>query len=868
MTGQLTLTPGGSGWDESRTPDGALRPAWTELTDNLDRLGADGLRRLHGTVDALLAADGVTWSPVPGPPPDGPAPTDPVAVSQPVRWQLDPVPLVVDADEWSGLEEAVAQRAALLEQVLADLYGPQRLLTDRVVPPALVLGHPGYLRAAHGVTLPGSRQLVVSGVDVARGPDGGWVALADRTGAPSGIGYAVAGRSVLTRALPEQVQATAPRRLGAFADALRTALHNVAPQHVEQPRVVVLSPGSHSETAFDQAYLAALLGIPLVEGSDLTVHAGRLWMRALGGLEPVDVVLRRVDADWCDPLDLRPDSRLGVVGLVEACRRGTVSVVNPLGSAVLESPALRALLPRICRALRAEDLALPSPGLHWCGEPDGLGQVLAAFDEVVLRPVDGGRSVRPGLLPTAERAVWADRLRAEPDRWTGEVVAATSTAPSGVTGRLTSLPVVARLFTVGQASGHLVMPGGLGGVLAHDDPYGPLLASKDVWVRTTTASQAVSRPELPVLPAEWSAPPVLQPVRGAGSSPRVLADLFWFGRYAERAEGLVRVLAETHSRAGDLRPGASRSAAEATTALLTGHAAMTRQPLVVPSGLAAGRVGPVQEDALVRLLHDATVDVAAAGSVAHNMARLVGVAQSVRDQLSVDTWAVLATAEQALARADVPGDLGPQLAWCHTELITSLLAVGGVVAESMIRDPGWVLLDSGRRIERAQQLVALLHGALTSPRSVRSSEVLLLESLLATTQSVLTYRRRYAGRLEVSPLLQLLLVEPDNPRSLGFQLARTAAQLRSLPGATGASPAERTVEELIARVRRLDTAALATRLTARATRRGEPTEPEPPDELSRIADQLRRLADGITRQHLTVSGQVAQRQQYGYGGVA
>ena len=825
-----------TGFDEASAADGSPRPGWGELAGDLDRLGEAGLARARAHVEHQLASDGVTYSPVLGtePPPGREAPAA-------GRWQLDPVPLVLDAAEWAGLERGVAQRSALLDAVLADLYGPQDLLRHGLVPPEVVLGHEGYLRAAHGITLPGPRQLVVHAVDVARDPDGAFVALADRTQAPSGIGYALADRAVLARVLPDLLRHSAPRRLGAFADTLRTALQGVAPESVEQPRVVVLTPGSHSETAFDQAYLAALLGLPLVEGADLTVHQGRLWMRSLGRLEQVDVVLRRVDAAFCDPLDLRSGSRLGVVGLVEACRRGTVSVVNPLGAGVLENPALVALLPQLCRALLDEPLQLPSVPLWWCGRPDGLSHVLARFDDVVLRPIGPGASVVPGRLPAAEQEQWRARLGAEGWRWVGELGVELSRAPSATRGGLAHRPVVTRLFSVGQAAGHVVMPGGLGGSFATGEHLAwterPAAAAKDVWVLSTTAEQAVSRAAGPAVD------PAPRPVLGAVSSPRVLADLFWLGRYAERTESLTRVLAATTARAGDVRPGVGRAAAETTGVLVAAS-----------RGLAGVAVDA--DDPLV-VLRRLTVDATRAGTVAHSLSRLVGVAGAVRDQLSVDTWAVLAAAEDAVSRlVATTDDDGSELAGCHAVLLSATLALSGLAAENMVRDPGWFLLDVGRRLERAQQLTALLRTTLAGLPRTRTAEVLLLESVLVATESVLTHRRRYSGELVVGGVLALLLLDPANPRSLVFQLQALAVDLRALPGATGTSRPERLLEELVVTVRRLDADDLGA-VAEDGTRAGLV------GVLDGLGVSLRALADAVTAQHLVVTPPVAQPVEYG-----
>ncbi len=831
-------TPPAAPFDEARTPDGAPRPGWDEVGAALAGLGPDGLGPVQAHLAQLLASDGVTTSPRQ----PGGAPEHRSTDARP--WRMDPVPVVLDAGEWAHLERAVVQRSRLLDLVLRDLYGPQELVRRSLLPAEIVLGHPGYLRAVHGTIPPGAHQLTVHAVDVARGPDGAWMALADRAEAPSGIGYALADRGVLTRAWPELVRSVQPRRLGAFAEALRSALHSRAPEDVEVPRVVVLSPGAQSETAFDQAFLAALLGIPLVEGSDLQVHEGRVWLRSLGRREPVDVVLRRVDGPWCDPLELRGESRLGVVGLVEACRRGTVGVVNPLGSGVLENPALAALLPRLCEALLDEPLLLAPVPLFWCGRRPELTHVLDNLDDVVLRPLDGGPAVRPGLLGRTEREQWVARLRVQGWRWVGELGPAASVAPSAPAG---SRGVVARLFSVGQDSGYTVMPGALGGVLATEAGHEPFRtrAAKDVWVRSSAAETAASRPA--ATSTTRTDPVRVRAAREAVTPPRVLADLYWLGRYAERVESTTRVLVATAARVSDVRRGTPDAAAAATDVLL---------------GALRAQVGWGAEGGDPVVLLRELTGAGRPGSVAHAVARALQAAGGVRDQLSVDTWPVLAAAQRALAELSVaPVGDAAALGRAHAALLASALALSGLAAENMVRDPGWHLLDAGRRLERAQQLVALL-GATLVPVGppdglhlpARPTEVLVLESVLEATESVLTHRRRHAGVLAPGAVLDLLLGDPGNPRSLLFSLQAVAVDLRALPDAGGTSRPARLRDDLEALVRRMDPHELVVAVPA-----GRPALQA---ELADIDARLRSLSDAVVAAHLRVPEPALQRAQY------
>ena len=812
-------------YDETTGFSADPRPGWAELTAGIDALGADRLSGLTALVDRLLEDDGVTYTPV------SPQRTTPAAAQ---RWRLDPVPLLLEPADWTTLEAGLLQRSTLLDALLTDLYSTRSVLTRGLLPPELVFEHEHYLRQAHGITIPGAHQLFFHAVDVARGPDGAFEALGDRTQAPSGAGYAMADRRVMSRVLPELFRRSAPRGLGHFFHSILGSLHAVAPNGAETPRVVVLSPGTHSETAFDQAYLASLLGLPLVESADLTVRGGRLLMRALGRYEPVDVVVRRVDAAWSDPLDLRPDSQLGVVGLTEACRRGTVTVVNTLGSGILENPALLPYLPALARELLGEELKLASVPTFWCGDPAARSHVLDHFDEMVLRPTGSGESVVPALLSAAESTAWRQRVATEPTRWVGQQRAAFSSAPAVDGDVLGTAKVGLRLFTVAHQSGYVAMAGGLGRIVAdtagsvasrESIPTGPSIA-KDVWVHSARAETAAGRVAVP------DSEPLVTPVGlAAAASPRALEDLFWLGRYAERTEDLTRLLIIARGLADTYRFRPGDAGAGSVPVLVAAVSAVSAAYPDLPAG-----TDPV--DALRQVVLDAAIP----GTVAHALAGLQTSARSVRDQLSGDTWMVLAGVDRALAElAAAPQDAGAVLQSTHTAVLSGMLALSGLASENMVRDPGWRLMDIGRRLERGQQLAALLLATLTR-RHPGDVESVVIESVLAVAESGLTYRRRYRGTVQVGTVLELLLLDPGNPRSLAYQVHAIAENLRQLPTASGTSRPERLTEELVATLRRARPAEMDD-VDADGGR------PELADFLNSVHEALRKLADAIATAH-------------------
>lgn len=494
---------------------------------------------------------------------------------KPVPWRLDPIPLLVSADDWTRLEAGLVQRSRVLDEVLTDIYGSRRTITSGLLPPEIVFGNSGYVRAAHGITIPGRHQLFLHACDISRWGDGDFRVVADWAQAPSGAGYALADRRVISTAIPESFEHSSPRPLTPFARAMRLMLIESAPiADVDDPMVVVLSPGVHSETAFDQAYLAATLGFPLVESADLVVRDGALWMRSLGTLKRVDVVLRRVDAEFSDPLDLRPDSHLGVVGLVEVLRRGAVTVVNTLGSGLLESPALTGFLPRISRALLGEELLLDSTPTYWGGDDSERSHLLARLDRLVIRSAVDGSTLFGPELSSEQIEASKSRIEANPWQWVGQEPAQFSVSPAvqGY-GGLASAPVGIRLFSLARRGGYTAMAGGLGQLRQRLEPDRAVIkvAAKDVWVRAAPTQVTAVSAEPQVEERPQRSPAIVEAI----SSPRVLNDLFWMGRYSERAESVVRLLIATNDCYQDYRYRAWFDGAEALPILMSALARTT-----------------------------------------------------------------------------------------------------------------------------------------------------------------------------------------------------------------------------------------------------------------------------------------------------
>lgn len=770
--------------------DGTFRDHWGRVGPAIDALGVEELRQRQEDVRRLLAADGASYR---------------VASSgRSQAWKLDAIPMVVPSNEWATIETGVVQRAVLLDLVLQDIYGEQKLLRRGVLPPELVFGHPGFLRSCTDVVAANDRRLFSYGIDLGRDASGTYRVLADHAQAPSGAGYALENRVALSRVFPSLYRDAQVHHVAPYFRTLRSSLQAAGAHRSDDPRIVVLSPGTHSETAFEHAYLASYLGLSLVEGSDLVVRDGSVFIRSLGQLEPVDVILRRVDADYCDPLELRPESRLGVPGLVEACRRGNVTVVNSIGSAAIENPALHAFLDAASTALLGQELLLPSVESWWCGTPSNSAFVVEHLDELVIKPIARQRSQPTQFgasMSTAERDVLLDKIKAEPRRWVAQRPLALATTPTLTAEGIRPRRTILRTYAVAREESFAVMPGGLTRVAP--DEHSPLISnqigaiSKDTWV---LASEPEQRADL------WLRS---DPVRHttaesyANLSERAAENLFWVGRYAERAESVVRLMRAVHDRRNS-EIAADSSGSTAVQALL--------QVLSIATYTTPGFLDDERRTFPDRELFSLASDKRRPGSLAHAITGLLGAADAVRDQLSIDTWQVTSSLEDHLQTlASTPPGRQDVVQGTLGEIMGSLLALHGLAGESMVRDAGWHFMEAGRRVERFQHVALLLRSALALQNGT-DADGLILESVLMATESIITYRRRYRSHADGESLLELLVADPDNPRSMRYQVDRLDEAIAALPGnrAIGSvSPEEETVAELRATVRGADLARLA-----------------------------------------------------------
>jgi len=736
--------------DEFVDANGAPRPHWQRFFEALFEHGPEEIERRFGIADRHVREAGVSYRAY--------------GDTSERTWPLSHLPLLIEAREWQEIAEGIEQRARLLEAVVSDIYGDGRLIAQGDLPAAAVTGSPEFLHSLHRVRPPGGKYLHLYAADLGRGPDGRWWVLGDRTQAPSGTGYALANRLVMSRVFQTLYGDMNVERLAPFFQSFRSGLAGLAQR--SDARICLLTPGPFAETYFEQAYLARYLGFLLVEGADLTMREGKLHVRTIAGLKRADVIWRRIDSDYADPLELNAHSRLGVPGLIEAVREGGVVIGNALGTGVLETPALMSFMPRLCQRVLGEALQLPNIATWWCGQTHEREDVTAHLDEMAIAGAFGNavldfprnQSVIGASLTQEQKQRLIASINARGIDFVGQEVVNLSTTPTWIEGRLTPRPFVLRVYATQTADGWKVMPGGFCRISDRADAravsMGTGVKSADVWVLAEKPVEMVT-----LLPTDEN----VRIRRIMGILPSRAADnLFWLGRYLERAEATLRLIRSLAGRLTEADPRINdegRTAGRLTSLFVAWGAAPANASKDTIGIAAIALHSENQYGSVLSLVRDAR-----------------RAASFIRERLSPDTWRLINQLHAGLAQDedDLPTEM--EIFERADAALRRLAAIAGLGQENMNRGAGWHFFDAGRRIERAVDTCRFARHFAGGEAPADDLDV-----LLDLVDSQITYRSRYLMGVAVSTVRDMVVLDPFNPRSVAFQVERLVEHLRELP---------------------------------------------------------------------------------------
>jgi uncharacterized circularly permuted ATP-grasp superfamily protein/uncharacterized alpha-E superfamily protein len=779
-------------FDELASGNGSIAPQWQKLAKYYDKIGSERMEQSYQEVGRQLRENGVTYN-VYG---------DPEGMNRP--WNLDPIPMVFSSENWAVIEQGLKQRSHLLNHILSDIYGSRTLIKEGHIPFELIYNHHGFLRQADKIKLDGSQQLIQYSADLARGPNGKMWVLHDRTDAPSGAGYTFENRAAMTRVFPEIIRENQVRKISSYYQTLKHTLMHLTSKNQENPRIVLLSPGPTNETYFEHAYVASFMGFTLALGEDLTVSDGYVWLKTIKGLEKVDVIIRRVDDVFCDPLEFRNDSHLGVVGLMEAVRQKKVIVINPLGCRILENPGLMAFLPKLCRHILGEDLILPSVATWWCGHEKELIYVLENIDKLIIRKIyrDGiNKSVYGGDLTIQQKAELVAKIKQTPYLYVGQEMVDFSTTPSWIDQNLVARNAVFRSYVVADTvnQDYTVMPGGLSrsspdkGVFIVSNQSGGI--SKDTWVLGKGSDTVVSDRFIQ-LKTQLVSKTVLPSRTGE--------NLFWLGRYLERSAYTVRLMRMVLLAYNESDVDVHSSKDPALSTLLK---SLTNLTGTTP-GFNKKSIMANPEKELMAL----ALDTSKMGSLAQSIQSFVRNGYSVRDRLSLDTWRIMDGISEELNTMRKSSKNLTQVFQGLDNMVIRLMAFYGLNIDNMTRESTWYLLNVGRFVEAAINNCTVLASMLT--RTFGSEiDKSLMEDTLRCNESLVTYRYKYRSNLELTGVLSLLILNESNPRSLVYQIVKIDEHLINLPhleDMEALSPARKKLLKAITKIRLCDIDKLCT----------------------------------------------------------
>ena len=777
-------------FDEMRGNGNSLLPHWKEFFDALGPTGLNDLDQRTQELQRQIRDNGITYNVY----------ADEFGPQRP--WSVDLFPLIIDSKSWQEIESGVLQRARLLELIISDAYGNQALLKEGLIPPALIQGHPGFIRSMCGVQPCGGKHLHIIAFDLARAPDGKWSVLSQRTQAPSGLGYLLENRNLIARQFPKAYE---QMHILPLANAYKNLIDSLKQQSPagDRAHIVLLTPGPYNETYFEHAYLARYLGLTLVEGGDLTVRDQHLFLKTVKGLEPVDIILKRLDDEFLDPLELRADSTLGVPGLLQAIRAGNVIIANTPGSAFLESPALLGFLPAISERMLNEKIQLPAMDTWWCGEKAALDAAIPNLGQSAIKPTypnssghEGYESTLGGDLSQSQLDEWVGRITRQPDEHTVQTYIPLAQMPTWLNvfninnaSLIEPHSYMLRVFALSDGGNSWqVLPGGLARIAMSDSGITSMQrggSSADVWVEN-------ERPINTQESGDSSIQNKALTIKKRFVTSRAAENLYWFGRYTERSENIIRL--------AKLYLETMNSEHHSSNILWSWLEDLCEQYGLVPEGVpSSANHGEFSRRIFERTLIDCLNQHEHVTSVGFNLNAMKRTASNVRERLSTEQWSTInhcienfqAEHHKAISYSDFSSTLAID---ALRNANTTLAAITGAQSDRMTRDDGWQLLSIGRHIERLSFFTnaldqAINHHLLDNPNADDSGYI----ALLGLFDSTITFHAQHQQSRELAPLIDLLVLDPENPRSLAWVAKSIRARLSKLSGTDRDTPDELTL---------------------------------------------------------------------------
>jgi len=824
-------------YDEFLDSEQGPRAHWQKIAGALQAIDSESWLKRRSQLQRLVRENGMTFNVYS----DNEERED--------HWALDMLPLVLSENETREIESALSQRATLLNIILSDVYGRQTLLQTARMHPHLIYANPSFLRPCHGLLGTRERHLRLYAADLTRGSDGKWWVLADKVQSAAGLGYALENRMLMSRIFPKVMRDTEIESLQPFMQAFTREVESAARSSESSPRIALLTRGPSDPSFFEHSYLARHLGYTLAEGADLIVRDNRLYMKTIGGAQRIDVMLRRIPSEMADPLELRNESLIGIPGLVNAVRQKNLSLVNALGSSFVESTAMLSFLPWFCRNYLGENLEMPSVATWWCGQAKEREHVIDKIDTLAIKPTFWGAGQSSYFGPNlseAEKVELIAKIRHRPENYCGQQILSSATVPVYNNGAIEPRGFKMRVFLTATPEGWKMMPGGL---LRYAASQNDLVvwprqsgSSKDVWV-PRSPGQAASRP---------SAATTLRQSLGQRSSSelpsRTAENLFWLGRYLERADGLARVLRSLLKILAEEASGGNHLPALPFLSRIV-------PPDSSPEDYQTGEAGQLDLEATESTILYATLDTQNIESLASNLNSIQNLALKVKERLSSDTWESISRLkilfEETHTQAYTLSD--DRIIELLDDTLHLLSRFVGNLMENTVRSQGWNFLEIGRRIERAASITFMLESAFEPSEAIGEQS---LSSLIEWADSSITYRRRYLNQIGSAPALEVLCFDPTNPRSLAFQTEQLHGLVMRLPHArsTPRHPIDQTSLRLYSQVSLGD----PNTLSEPGQKTGEPASLAP--FLQGIREELFSLAEGLEQHYFAHTNQAAEQK--------